>query len=97
MGAKKKVLLYIDSVTIQKAKDLGLNLSKVSENALKEAIRRLEGPRTETNCPDGSHCAKNGSWCGGWDLNPMIDGCVAIISRNSPLFSVLDGFAFSMF
>jgi post-segregation antitoxin (ccd killing protein) len=43
MGTKKQLFLYTDSETTQKAKELGLNLSKVSENALKEAIRRLEG------------------------------------------------------
>jgi post-segregation antitoxin (ccd killing protein) len=43
MGAKKQTLLYIDSDITQKAKELGLNISKVSENALREVIRRLEG------------------------------------------------------
>jgi hypothetical protein len=71
MGKKKKVLLYIEVETIKKAKDLGLNLSKVSENALKEAVRRLEGLNSEIGCQDGVHCGENaGQWCGGWDLNP---------------------------
>lgn len=43
MARKKNVLLYIDEKVVTKAKDLGLNLSKTCENALKEAIRRLEG------------------------------------------------------
>ena len=34
MGAKKQILLYIDSETIEKAKELGLNLSKVSRKCL---------------------------------------------------------------
>jgi post-segregation antitoxin (ccd killing protein) len=42
MGTNKQILLYIDTEIAKKAKDLGLNLSKVSENALKEAVRRLE-------------------------------------------------------
>ena len=70
MGKKKKTLLYLDSDVAQKAKDLGLNLSKVSENALKEAIRRLEGTKSETDCPDGIHCGERGVECEGWDSNP---------------------------
>jgi post-segregation antitoxin (ccd killing protein) len=48
MGTKKRILLYIDSETIRKARELGLNLSKVSENALKEAITRISAPKAET-------------------------------------------------
>ena len=40
-GKKKNVMLYLDPEVVRKAKELGLNLSKVCENALKEAIRRL--------------------------------------------------------
>ena len=70
MATKKQVLLYIDVEVTGKAKDLGLNLSKVSENALKEAVRRLEGINSETGCQDSSHCNKNAvKWTGG-DLNP---------------------------
>jgi post-segregation antitoxin (ccd killing protein) len=71
MGAKRQILLYIDSEIAKKAKELGLNLSKVSENALKEAVRRLEGMNSETGSQDGIHCdVKGASWCGGWDSNP---------------------------
>jgi post-segregation antitoxin (ccd killing protein) len=45
---RRRVLLNIDSETIRKAKELGLNLSKVSENALKEAITRISAPKAET-------------------------------------------------
>jgi len=40
---KKNVVIYLDPEVVKEAKDLGLNISKVSENALKEAIRRLKG------------------------------------------------------
>jgi len=33
----------------QKAKDLGLNISKITENTLKGYVERLEGQKTETN------------------------------------------------
>ena len=40
MSKKKKLTLYVDATIIDEAKELGLNISKISENALKEAIRR---------------------------------------------------------
>ena len=75
MAKKKRVLLYIDNEIVQTAKDLGLNLSKVSENALKEAIRRLKGINSENNCPGGINCGENsGKWTEG-DLNPRPPEC----------------------
>ncbi len=44
LGKQGRVNLSIDSEIVEKAKELGLNLSKVSENALKEMIRRIESP-----------------------------------------------------
>jgi len=43
MGRKKGYMLYLDEDVVKEARELGLNLSKVAENALKEAIRRLKG------------------------------------------------------
>ena len=37
LGEKKKVLLYMDIDVVTEAKDIGLNLSKTCENALKNA------------------------------------------------------------
>jgi post-segregation antitoxin (ccd killing protein) len=42
LGNKKKVLLYIDQDVVTEVKDIGLNLSKTCENALKHAIQRLK-------------------------------------------------------
>jgi post-segregation antitoxin (ccd killing protein) len=39
---KVRVNLTIDEEVKKKAEELGLNLSKVAENALKEAVRKLE-------------------------------------------------------
>jgi len=43
-----RVNLTIDEEVVRKAKELGLNLSKTCENALKEAIRRLEGSNSQS-------------------------------------------------
>ena len=43
---KKYATIYIEEV-IRKAKEIGLNISKTCENALKEAIRRLETPNIQ--------------------------------------------------
>ena len=67
MGTKRRVLLYIDIETIRNAKQIGLNLSKVSENALKSAIRRLEDSCGLAACGNGGNGA---SECEGWDSNP---------------------------
>ena len=67
---KKKVLLYIDIGTAKTAKQIGLNLSKVSENALKSAVRRLEGTNGNIGCGKAASCSENeASECEGWDSN----------------------------
>jgi hypothetical protein len=40
---KTKVTLSMDEDVVKQAKNIGLNISKTCENALKEAISRLEG------------------------------------------------------
>jgi post-segregation antitoxin (ccd killing protein) len=42
MGNKKVTTMRIDEELLKKAHDLGLNVSKISENAIKEAIERME-------------------------------------------------------
>ena len=51
MGKRVVTSIRIDEDVLRTAKELGLSVSKVSENALKEAIRRLQTPvqQTETN------------------------------------------------
>jgi len=48
MGSKRSTCLYIDTEILETAKKIGLNISKVSENALKEAISRLSDPKDGT-------------------------------------------------
>lgn len=49
MGKRVKVNLTMDEEVVKKAKKIGINLSQFCENALREAIKRLEGMKTETN------------------------------------------------
>ena len=51
MGNQVRVNLTIDVDVVKKAKNLGLNISKVAENALKEMISRIEGSNVSNN-PD---------------------------------------------
>ena len=43
MRRKKAVNLYLDEVVCKEAKEAGLNLSIIAQNAIKEAINRLKG------------------------------------------------------
>lgn len=44
MDMKARTTLTIDKDVIRKAKKLGINISQFCENALNDAIRRLEAP-----------------------------------------------------
>jgi hypothetical protein len=46
---KKNLMIYVDEKVIEKAKELGLNISKVCENCLKDMIKRIEGSNPSTN------------------------------------------------
>jgi len=65
MGNKVSTCLYIDKSVLETARQVGLNVSKVSENALIEAISRLTEPERETGL--GSQTDREGR---GRDLNP---------------------------
>jgi len=53
-GKKKNVVIYLDPEIVKEARDLGLNISKISENALKEAIRRLKGENLQNSYNSGN-------------------------------------------
>ena len=67
MGTKGKLTLYVDVEVVKEAKELGLNISKVCENALKEAIKRLKGEYLGTERRQNP--VSNKKWCRGPDLN----------------------------
>lgn len=74
---KVRVNLTIDEEVKSKAEELGLNLSKVAENALKEAVRRLEDadpPKRADSSVNASAQAEGLEWTG-WDLNPRPPEC----------------------
>lgn len=49
MGKAIVTSIRIDEEVFREAKELGLNVSKITENALKEAIRRLKGENLQNN------------------------------------------------
>lgn len=49
MAKTKLISMRIDENLHKKAKNLGLNITKVCENALRDAVARLEGSNTQTN------------------------------------------------
>ena len=56
MGKPTNVTIRIDKDVVKEAKEAGLNLSKISEIALKDATRRLKGtehPREDGKKPKG--------------------------------------------
>jgi len=67
MGSKTSTCLYIDREILETAKRMGLNLSKVSENALKEAVCLLHGPKPATGLCSPPPKFSEGR---GRDLNP---------------------------
>ena len=64
-GNRKSTCLYLETEVVETARHVGLNMSKVSENALSEAIRRLQEPRQETSPNSPAHTEGRGR-----DLNP---------------------------
>ena len=61
---KKRVNIYLDAEIVEKAHNLGLNISRIAENALKQAINRINGAysKKETN-------SNLNRWWAGPDLN----------------------------
>ena len=67
MGNRISACLYIDREILETAKKVGLNVSRVSENALAEAIGRLSGAEPETVLKSRTPDVVEGR---GRDLNP---------------------------
>ena len=65
---RKNVVITLDPELVEKAKELGLNISKVCENALIQAVKALEAAFNEK----GGNLGTVGSWKWslGRDLNP---------------------------
>ena len=48
-GKKATISITLPPELVKKARELGLNISKISENALKDYIKRLEGYENHSN------------------------------------------------
>ncbi len=66
---KKMTTIRIDPIILKRAQELGLNISKVSENAIIACIDALEGQKDKTVFGE-AFSREKGSWCGRRDLNP---------------------------
>jgi hypothetical protein len=64
---KNRLFWYLDKEVVETARTMGLNLSRVSENALVGAIERLIGPKPGTRFQNQLGI---GGWCGRRDLDP---------------------------
>ena len=71
MGRRIVTSIRIDEDVLREAKEIGLNISKISENALKEAIRRLKAPSDRNDC--GLLCF-NGCLAGPVGFEPTTSG-----------------------
>ena len=60
---RRRVSITLPPELVERAKKLGLNISKVCENALLDVIHRLEAEGTERTI-------KSPMWWTGGDLNP---------------------------
>ena len=67
MGGKVSTCLYIDKGVLETAHKVGLNVSRVAENSLVDAIRRLHGSMSRTGSGIPSVSAGEGR---GRDLDP---------------------------
>ena len=77
--SKKYATIYIEEEVIRKAKEIGLNISKTCENALKEAIIRLESPKIQyltqkNNKKEPTENTNKDKWWARSDLNARPTG-----------------------
>ena|GEM_PF-5520246 len=91
MGNKVSACFYINKEILETAKQVGLNLSRVSENALVEAIGRLGEPKRETGL--GSRTGVEGR---GRDLNPGDRLHRPVGYQATPLFPIIRAQHFCM-
>jgi hypothetical protein len=69
MGKKKLTTMRLDENLVKDAHELGWNVTKVCENALKSAIEHLKPVYYHNNCKTGLILLKKLAWWGRPDLN----------------------------
>ena len=92
MGRKTRTNLYIDSEVLKEAHELGLNVSKTCENALKQAIRQLKPLYTEKVPQPNSEASPNTNMAGGVGFEPTTTGLGGL----RPILTRLPAHTFSM-
>jgi post-segregation antitoxin (ccd killing protein) len=75
VNAKSNVTVYLNEDLANLGKEMGLNLSKVCENALKTAINKLQGLNVQNNDEQQHVNAQNNDKWTGRDLNPRLPRC----------------------
>ena len=65
-GKKAQVQITLTPESVEKARKLGLNISKIAQNALDEAIEALEQRKTKTMTNGGSVDARSASRPAKW-------------------------------
>jgi hypothetical protein len=71
----RAVTLFMDEEVVKKGKEIGLNLSKVCENALKEKIELLEAPKGDTGTGNSESKYNESGWWAGPDLDRRPPRC----------------------
>jgi len=61
---KKHVNIYLYRELVEKARSLGLNISRIAENALKQTINGIDGTNNKKETNSKTNC-----WWGRPDLN----------------------------
>ena len=84
---KSNVTIYLNSELANLAREMGLNISKTCENALKQAINRLYGINNQNNDIEQlSNLNNNVEWTGR-DLNPkratLVDNAISKSKQKS--------------
>ncbi len=72
---KGTTTVYLNDEIAKLARDLGLNISKTCENALKTAIARLQGNYAENNGEQQQINEQSNRWWTERDLNPRPPRC----------------------
>ena len=68
---RKLVTIRIDPEVWQAAREMGLNISRLCENALKIEIQDVSNAKLQRNCRSPSvNMFQHGNWRRVWDLNP---------------------------
>jgi post-segregation antitoxin (ccd killing protein) len=71
VSSKKNVMIRVDAEIVERAKNIGLNISKVSENALFRAVEAMERAYRENTGDSGTIAyAREDNWCDRRESDP---------------------------